>query len=84
MINPDIIGSIAATLTTVAFIPQAISVVKTKCTEGISFTMYLMFTVGVLLWLVYGVMISSMPIIIANIITFILACIILWYKYKSR
>lgn len=73
-------GTIAAILTTASFLPQAIKTIKTKDTKGISTGMYSMFVVGVFLWIIYGIQIKDMPIIIANIITFILASIILGFK----
>ncbi len=79
---PDIIGSIAATLTTIAFLPQAIQVIKTKSTRDISLVMYLVFAAGVGFWLAYGILLGALPIIIGNIITLILALIVLAMKLK--
>ena len=78
----DIIGSIAATLTTTAFIPQAWQVWRTRHTADISLGMYAMFSAGVALWLAYGILLSSWPIIIANGITLLLAGIVLAMKLK--
>lgn len=75
-----ILGMLAAILTTASFIPQAVKTIKTKDTSGISFGMYSMFTMGVLFWLSYGLFIKDIAIIVANIVTFILAFIILMYK----
>jgi len=83
-INSDIIGSIAAFLTTVCFIPQACKVIKSKHTEGISIIMYVLFSTGVFFWFIYGVMLNSLPIIIANFITFALALTILVTVIKER
>jgi len=77
-----IIGLIAATLTTTAFFPQAIKAVKTKSTKDISLVMFLILCLGIFLWLVYGVIIKDLPLILANIVTFILAMIILVCKLK--
>lgn len=77
------IGNIAAILTTVSFVPQAIQVIKTKNTEGISLIMYLMFVIGVFLWMLHGFAISDGALFGANLITFILAGVILTYKIKS-
>ena len=82
MNNADIIGSIAATLTTTAFIPQAWQVWHTRHTADISLGMYAMFTAGVALWMAYGLLLSSWPIIIANGITLLLAGIVLVMKLK--
>jgi MtN3 and saliva related transmembrane protein len=76
----NIIGLSAAFGTTVSFLPQAIKTIQTKDTSGISLYMYALFTAGTLLWLIYGLMSHSMPVTIANAITFIFACIILTYK----
>lgn len=78
-----IIGLIAAVLTTSSFIPQAIKTIKTNNTKGISFSMYLMFTAGVLLWLFYGLYIKDIAVATSNIITFIFAAIILVYKIRN-
>jgi MtN3 and saliva related transmembrane protein len=80
--NPDLIGSLAATLTTAAFLPQLIKVLKHRNTEGISLIMYIIFTIGVALWLVYGLLIGSQPIIIANIVTFLMSAAILIMKIR--
>lgn len=76
------IGNIAAILTTISFLPQALQVIKTKNTEGISLGMYTMFVLGVFLWAIYGYINKDMPVLLANSITFILASIILSYKIK--
>jgi len=81
--NADIIGFIAGTLTSSAFIPQVIMVAKTKNTSSISLYMYLLFIVGVALWLVYGIFINKLPIIILNSITIFLASIILFIKVRN-
>jgi len=78
----DWIGSAAATLTTTAFIPQAWKVWHTRHTADISLGMYALFTLGVALWLVYGVLLESWPIIIANCITLLLAGLVLVMKLK--
>ncbi len=76
------IGTIAAVLTTLSFVPQAIQVIKTKDTSGISLGMYIMFVTGVFLWFVHGINIGDFPVIGANAITFVFASIILFYKVK--
>ncbi|NLP28942.1 MAG: SemiSWEET transporter [Clostridia bacterium] len=70
----------AAILTTLSFVPQAVQVIKTKDTKSISLVMYIMFTLGVLCWLIYGIGIGDIALISANSITFIFALIILSYK----
>jgi MtN3 and saliva related transmembrane protein len=74
---------IAAILTTVSFVPQAIKVIRTRNTKGISFGMYLILTIGQFIWSVYGVITNQMAIFLANMITFILALVILKYTYED-
>jgi MtN3 and saliva related transmembrane protein len=76
------IGTIAAILTTLSFLPQALKVIKTKNTEGISLGMYSMFVLGVFLWGIYGYTKNDMAIMVSNFITFTLASIVLFYKIK--
>lgn len=78
--SPEIIGYLAATLTTASFLPQAIMTIKTRDTGSLSLGMYSMFALGVLLWLVYGIYLSNNAIILANAVTFILAALILGFK----
>lgn len=75
-----IMGFAAAVLTTSSFVPQAIKTIRTKDTRSISFFMYLLFSAGTLLWLLFGIFSDNLPIIIANAITLIFAVIILSYK----
>ena len=83
-IDPDTIGFVAATLTTVAFVPQVWKVWQTRSTQDISLGMYLFFTSGVVMWLLYGVLLGAWPIIIANGITVLLAGGILGMKVSFR
>jgi MtN3 and saliva related transmembrane protein len=78
----DLIGTLAAILTTAAFIPQAWHTWKTRHAAGISLGMYSIFTIGVALWLAYGLIIGAWPVIIANGITFALALFILAMKIR--
>ena len=78
----DLIGSVAAMLTTASFIPQAWHSFKTRDVSGISLGMYSVFTVGVALWLLYGVLLQSWPLMIANTITLLLASAILGMKLR--
>jgi len=78
----EIIGYCAAFLTTVAFLPQAIQSWRTKDLSGISLGMYSLFTAGVGLWLVYGLIIEKWPLILANALTFTLALSILLLKLR--
>lgn len=78
----DWIGSFAATLTTTAFIPQVIQVWRTRHTQDISLGMYVIFTSGVALWAIYGWMIGSWPVIVANVLTLLLAGFVLSMKLR--
>lgn len=80
----EIIGYFAAFFTTVSFIPQVVKVIKDKQTRNISLQMYLIFTLGILCWLIYGILLFSLPIIFANSFTLIFAIIILSYKLKYK
>ncbi len=79
----EIIGYCAAFLTTIAFLPQAIQSWRTRDLSGISLGMYSLFTTGVGLWLVYGLVIEKWPLILANALTFILALSILVLKLQT-
>ncbi|RYZ54851.1 MAG: glutathione synthetase [Sphingobacteriales bacterium] len=82
-----LLGFIAATCTTAAFVPQVIRTVKSRDTSGISLGMYVLFMSGTLLWLAYGWFTGNEPVIIANAVTFVLAAVVLTYKlgeYRGR
>lgn len=79
-----IVGYLAAAATTIAFLPQAFHTIKTKDTKGISLGMYLVFTFGVVMWLLYGIFMRDVPIISANTVTLVLSVIILVYKLKYK
>lgn len=78
----ELIGSVAGTLTTLAFVPQVLKVVRTRSTQDLSLGMCLIFSAGLLMWLVYGLCIGSAPVILANAVTLVLSAIILRYKLK--
>ena len=78
----EIIGFVAATLTTLSFYPQAYKIIKTRDTASISLVMYSIINVGLILWLVYGLMIGDMPIILANAFTLLASLTILFLKIK--
>jgi MtN3 and saliva related transmembrane protein len=78
----EIIGFFAAAGTTFAFLPQVIQTVRTKQTKDINLLMYIMFTTGVFLWLVYGLLINSLPVILANVVVFFFASEIFFLKVK--
>lgn len=77
-----IIGLIAGTCTTISFLPQVIKIIKTKETKGISLTMYIVLAIGILLWVIYGILIEALPVILSNSISFILINIVLILKIK--
>ncbi len=80
----DFIGYFSAFLTTFAFVPQALHSWKTRDLSGVSLPMYSIFSTGVLGWIVYGIQIASWPIVAANVVTLVLACVVLWLKLKHR
>ena len=84
MNTADLIGSLAACLTTLSFVPQAWLTFKTRDVSGVSLLMYSVFTVGVALWLAYGVLLRSWPMVVANAITLALALMILAMKVVYR
>ena len=84
MLLVDWIGTIAATLTTASFVPQVLHTLRTKDVSGISLGMYSVFTFGIGLWLVYGLLLDAWPIVIANAITEALAMCILLLKLRYR
>ena len=85
MINPvfEIVGLSAAFLTTSAFIPQVYKIYKEKNADGISLTMYIILFTGVILWSIYGILIGSLSIIIANGVTALLQLSIIIFKLKN-
>lgn len=78
----DWIGYLAAALTTLSFVPQALQIIRSKDTRGISMPMYLSFTVGVACWIGYGVVLGSFPMIASNLVTLALAGTILALKLR--
>lgn len=81
-LTPQMLGYVAGTLTTVAFVPQVLHVYRTRSTKDVSLGMFLLFSLGVLLWLVYGVWLGSAPIIWTNALTLLLAGSVLIAKWK--
>jgi MtN3 and saliva related transmembrane protein len=80
----ETLGYFAGILTSIAFVPQVMQIYKTKSAKDVSLAMFLLFTTGVVLWLVYGIKSHAVPVIAANAITLFLSCIILFFKYKYR
>jgi MtN3 and saliva related transmembrane protein len=79
----NITGSLAGALTTIAFIPQVVRTWKTRSAQDISLFMFLLFSCGVLLWLIYGILLHALPIILANGITLVLSTSILAMKVRD-
>lgn len=78
----NVLGFLAGVLTTAAFVPQVLKIWKTRSARDISLAMYAVFTTGVGLWLVYGIALGSMPIIVANVFTLVLALAVLSMKLR--
>lgn len=76
------IGYVAASLTTLSFLPQAIKTIRTRDTSGISLGMYVVFTVGVACWFFYGIALTSWPMIVSNLLTLGLSTTILVLKLR--
>jgi MtN3 and saliva related transmembrane protein len=77
-----IVGYIAGVLTTISFVPQVAKAWKMKETRDLSLVMLLLFAAGVFLWTLYGFWMDSLPIIAANMITFLLILVLLGLKYR--
>lgn len=82
-VNFEAIGLIAATLTTLAFLPQVVQTLRTRSTEGLSLPMLAVLTLGIALWLIYGVGLGQLPVILANGATLFLVAILLFLKLRD-
>ena len=82
--STTILGLVAATCTTIAFIPQAVKTIKTRNTKDLSLCSYVLLVVGIILWLTYGVLMKDLPVIIANGVTFFFIFTILVLKIKHK
>ncbi|MGD0038489.1 MAG: SemiSWEET transporter [Bacteroidota bacterium] len=80
----EVLGVLAAIGTTSSFIPQAYKVFKTKKTEDLSLGMFILFCGGTILWVIYGVIIISFPVVLVNSVTFVIAFYILIMKIKHK
>jgi MtN3 and saliva related transmembrane protein len=80
----ELIGYIAGMITTASFAPQVMKTIKTKSTRDISFGMYTVLCIGIALWFAYGILIESLPIVLANGVTLALAITILAFKLKYK
>ncbi len=79
-----ILGLVAGTLTTIAFLPQLIKTWKSKSAKDVSLEMLIVFSIGVFLWLIYGIYLQALPIILANLLTLIFNLVILGLKIRYR
>jgi len=82
--STKLLGLIAGFLTTMAFIPQVVKTWRTRSAKDLSLVMFLLYCLGVFLWMIYGIMIDELPVILWNIITLILAAVILFFKIKFK
>ena len=80
----NLLGFVAGTLTTAAFVPQVVKAWRTRSTHDISLWMFALFNTGLVLWLAYGVLIGSWPIVVSNIVTLALALTILYFKLRYK
>jgi len=78
------LGLVAGSLTTLAFVPQVVKTLRTRSAEDISTFMFLLFSAGVFLWLLYGIALGALPVILANGITLALALVVLLLKFRFR
>jgi MtN3 and saliva related transmembrane protein len=78
----ETLGMIAGTLTTIAFVPQVLKIYQTKSAKDVSYLMFSIFSTGIVLWLIYGILIRSAPIIASNVVTLTLALIIILLKLR--
>jgi MtN3 and saliva related transmembrane protein len=77
-----LLGLVAAACTTAAFVPQVMHSLRTRDTRGVSLGMYLVFTAGIALWLIYGLLVADWPIIVANSVTLALCTLVLVLKFR--
>ena len=78
----DLLGYAAGTLTTISLVPQVWRTFRTKDVSGISLRMYFIFTAGVAIWLAYGIVLQERPMILANSVSLVLACMVLLMKLR--
>lgn len=78
----DLLSAVAGACTTLSFLPQVIHTLRTRDVKSLSLGMYLVFTTGIAFWIVFGIVIQSWPVIISNVITFVLAASVLVMKLR--
>ncbi|MBL7857184.1 MAG: SemiSWEET family sugar transporter [Cyclobacteriaceae bacterium] len=84
MNETQILGLVAGSCTTVAFLPQVVKTWKSRSAKDLSLGMFSFFCFGVLLWLVYGIMVKDIPVIAANMVTLMLASTLLFFKLRFK
>jgi len=84
MDSTTLLGLIGGTLTTSSFVPQVLKAVKTKSTKDISTGMFVLLSAGILIWILYGIRINSLPVIATNLVSLIFSVIILGYKIINK
>ena len=80
----EYIGSLAAACTTLCWVPQAVKIIRERQTQGISLLTQALFTVGLALWLVYGILLTNWPLMLSNAVTLVLSLVILILKVRYR
>jgi MtN3 and saliva related transmembrane protein len=80
----EMIGLVAGSLTTISFLPQVIKTWKSRSAKDLSLVMFSLFCFGILLWLIYGILIGSLPVILSNAFTLVLSSTILFFKLKFK
>jgi MtN3 and saliva related transmembrane protein len=80
----DLVGAVAGVLTTTAFIPQALKTIRTRNTSGLSLTMYALLLTGVMLWLAYGIVLGSWPLIVSNAVALLPQSVVLWILLRQQ
>ncbi|MDA8850895.1 SemiSWEET transporter [Flavobacteriaceae bacterium] len=80
----EVVGLVGATFTTLAFVPQVVKIWKNRSSNGVSLSMYVCMLVGIIIWLAYGILINSIAVITANILSGILQVVIIFLTLKNR
>jgi MtN3 and saliva related transmembrane protein len=78
------LGILAGVLTTVSFLPQVMKTWKSRSAKDLSLGMFLIFSLGIALWLVYGILINDLPVILANMVTLVLSLTLLFFKFRFK
>jgi MtN3 and saliva related transmembrane protein len=80
----QLLGLVAGSFTTIAFLPQVVKTWKSRSAKDLSLGMFSLFCLGVLLWLIYGIQVKDLPVIIANMVTLLLASSLLFFKLRFK